>query len=177
MTSRHRFRVALLLPAAGILVALLAVAVPVLAAQVGVSIVGKSFQPSNITIVQGDTVTWTVTQAIGEPHSVTSGHPGDPNAGSQFDSGIKLQSNGDSYQFTFDTPGTYPYFCRVHPAEMTGVIVVLAPGQTPAGSGAGAASEPGGVTGQTRLIAATILVITLLVLFGFAWLYRRVNRV
>ena len=59
---------------------------PVLAANGDVQIIKKQFSPSEIAIGVGDTVTWTVTTSIGEPHSVTSGTPED--AGKIFDSGI-----------------------------------------------------------------------------------------
>ena len=88
-----------------------AVAAPVLGANGAVSIVGKKFEPATVTIGVGDTVTWTVTQSIGEPHSVTAGTPGEPDQ--LFDSGIdKLKEDGEDYQFTFDTPGTFKYFCH-----------------------------------------------------------------
>ena len=52
-----------------------------------VSIVDKTFDPSAITVHVGDTVTWTVTKAISEPHSVTSGTgSSDPNLGKEFNS-------------------------------------------------------------------------------------------
>lgn len=38
-----------------------------------------------------------------------------------FDSGNL--NTGDSFEFTFDTPGTYEYFCLLHPT-MLGTIVV-----------------------------------------------------
>ena len=53
-------------------------AVPALAKNADVSIVGTSFQPATITVGVGDTVTWTTTQSIGQQHSVTSGKPGAP---------------------------------------------------------------------------------------------------
>jgi plastocyanin len=112
------------------------VAVPAIAAEQAVSIVDKSFQPATITVAAGDKVTWTVTKSIGEPHSVTSGKLGDADSGKQFDSGIKLKDDGQSFSFTFDTPGTYDYFCSVH-AEMKGVVTVLA-----AGASGGASEAP-----------------------------------
>ena len=40
----------------------------------------------------------------------------------------KAMDTGDSYSHTFNTPGTYQYFCYIHP-HMTGAIVVeAAPG-------------------------------------------------
>jgi len=37
----------------------------------------------------------------------------------------KPLESGDSFAFTFSKPGTYPYFCSIHP-HMTGKIVVRA---------------------------------------------------
>lgn len=173
-----------------------AITVPVLASPLDVSIVDKSFQPATTTVNAGDTVTWTVTQSIGEQHSVTSGKPDIPDPGKAFDSGIGLKDNGQSFQFTFAKPGTYDYFCQVHPLQMTGQVIVVAagqsapaasegpgasPGASPAGSPA-ATPEPvaaeGGepVAPEKKLIAAGILAATLIVLFGAAMLWRRVNR-
>lgn len=147
---------------------------PVLAATINVSIDGKAFAPAKIVVAQGDTVTWTVTKAVGEPHTVTSGKPADADKGSAFDSQktdanlTKLKEVGGTFSATFDKAGTYSYFCVVHPVDMTGEIVVLAPGQSP-----GETQE--GVPTQNKLIGAAILIATLVVLFGAAWFYRRMN--
>ena len=134
------WRIALI---AGLIVVGGAVAVPALAKDAEVSIVGTSFQPSTITVEAGDTVTWTTTQSIGQQHSVTSGKPGDADAGKVFDSGLGLQNNGQSFPFTFNTPGTYDYFCQVHPTQMTGqVIVTAAGGSAPPASAAPTATAP-----------------------------------
>jgi plastocyanin len=114
-----------------------------------ISIVDRTFDPADATIHVGDTITWTVTKAIADPHSVTSGKQGDPDQGKVFDSKLTLRNNGDTFSFTFPTAGTFAYFCVVHPAQMHGTIQVLAPGQTagpassaaPAGSAAPAAPE------------------------------------
>ena len=166
MTFVHRiWRPAVAL---GLLLVAAGVAMPVLASPLDVSIVDKTFQPATTTVNVGDTVTWTVTQAIADPHSVTAGKPGDTGT-PLFDSGIKLHKDGDSYKFTFDKAGTYPYYCQVHPKVMTGVIQVLAPGQTPGGEG----GEP--IPPERKLLGAAILAVTLAVLFGAAALWRRMN--
>jgi plastocyanin len=169
MTLVHRFRRLVLV--AGSLLVVLALAAPALAATIAVSIVDKSFQPADIVIRQGDTVTWTVTQSIGEGHTVTSGTPGASDAGSVFDSGLasidNLKDNGATFSFTFDTPGSYAYFCRVHPT-MTGTILVLAEGTSP-----GEAET--GIPIERRLIGGGILLATLVVLFGAAIVWRRMN--
>jgi plastocyanin len=169
MTLAHRtWRLVLAL---GLLFVAVGTALPALAKDVGLSIVDKSFEPANITVNAGDVLTWTVTKSIGEPHSVTSGKPGDT-ATPLFDSGLdKLKDNGSTYQVTFDTPGTFAYFCTVHPDVMKGEVLVL-----PAGEPAGGAGEAGaGIAPERKLIAAGILAATLIVLFGAAWVWRRMN--
>jgi plastocyanin len=92
---------------------------PVDAATVTVAAINFEFQPVSRTVKEGDVVRWTFT---GDPHTVTSGTPASPDG--RFDSGIK--DAGGSFQLTFDTAGTYRYFCQIHPEQMTGTIVVTA---------------------------------------------------
>lgn len=163
----------------GLVAALLVIAAaaisPVFGATIGVSIDGRAFAPARIVVAEGDTVTWTVTNAIGEPHTVTSGRPAAADKGSVFNSQTadpdlsKLKDKGATFSFTFAKAGTFAYFCVVHPVDMTGEVVVLAPGQAPPP----AAEE--GVPAQNKLIGAGILVVTLVVLFGAAAAYRRMN--
>jgi len=157
--------------AGGLLLLTAALAAPVLAATIAVGIDGKTFVPADIVITEGDTVTWTVTKSISEPHTVTSGTAGDAAVGATFDSklenGAKLQENGAAYSFTFTAVGTYPYFCQIHP-EMKGTVSVHAAGEAPGEAEAG-------IPMQNRLIGAGILIVTLVVLFGAAIAWRRMN--
>lgn len=77
-----------------------------------VTMMGLSFTPENLTVPAGTRVTWRNTD--GMTHTVTSDS-------GIFDSGNL--SNNAVYSYTFDTPGVYPYFCRLHPG-MTGTITV-----------------------------------------------------
>jgi plastocyanin len=77
-----------------------------------IAIEGFAFGPADITIPVGTTVTWTNND--GAPHTATADD-------GSFDSGNL--STGDSFSFTFDTPGTYTYHCNVHP-NMTATITV-----------------------------------------------------
>jgi len=78
-----------------------------------VSISNFTFTPQTLTVKAGTTVTWTNKDDI--PHGIAS----DNNAFAR----SKALDTDDSYSFTFTTPGTYKYFCYVHP-HMTGTIVV-----------------------------------------------------
>jgi len=91
-----------------------------------VTMPGLVYNPMTVTIKAGESVRWTNTETLPIPHTVTSGNPGDPNAGSIFDSNSILP--GQSFTFTFDTPGTYVYFCKFHYMEgMQGAQVIVTP--------------------------------------------------
>ena len=89
-----------------------AMATPVWAADSQVKIDNFTFNPQQVTVKAGTTVTWTNTDDI--PHTVTS---------KTFAFKSKALDTGDGFSFTFATPGTYAYFCALHP-HMTGSIVV-----------------------------------------------------
>jgi plastocyanin len=74
------------------------------------------FDPANITIESGTTVTWV--QSGDNPHTTTS-YDG------LWDSGIIRGGSGGTFSFTFDEPGTYEYFCIPHEAlGMVGSVTV-----------------------------------------------------
>jgi plastocyanin len=156
---------------AGLLLVTAAVAGPVLAATVPVSIVDTSFDPAGAVVQEGDTVTWTVTKSNNEPHTVTSGAAGAADAGDLFDSGLtdpeRLKADGATFSYTFEHAGSYAYFCQVHPT-MTGTVTVIAAGGAP-----GEHAE--GIPIERRLIGAGVLGLTLIVLFGAAVVWRRMN--
>jgi plastocyanin len=77
-----------------------------------VAISGFSFQPGNVTIRQGGTVTWTNNDNVA--HTVTFSD----NTGS-----AQLQQGG-TYSRQFNTTGVYNYRCSIHP-YMTGVVTVV----------------------------------------------------
>jgi plastocyanin len=80
-----------------------------------ISIDNFTFTPQPLTVKAGTTVTWTNRDDI--PHGIAS----DNNAFAR----SKALDTDDSFSFTFTAPGTYKYFCYVHP-HMTGTIVVEA---------------------------------------------------
>jgi plastocyanin len=80
-----------------------------------VSIDNFTFGPQSLTVKAGTTVTWTNKDDI--PHGIAATN----NAFTR----SKALDTDDSYSFTFTTPGTYQYFCYIHP-HMVGTIVVEA---------------------------------------------------
>jgi plastocyanin len=72
-----------------------------------------SFAPSNRTVPAGTAVTWINRDDV--PHRIGS-------ADQRFPLGPTLDTD-QRYSFTFDTAGTYKYFCTIHPTMM-GVVTV-----------------------------------------------------
>jgi plastocyanin len=82
------------------------------AASTAVKIDNFSFGPQTVTVPVGATVTWTNRDDI--PHTVVS-------TDGVFKS--KVRDTDETFSYTFTKPGTYPYYCSVHP-KMVGQVVV-----------------------------------------------------
>ena len=118
------------LVALGIVVLAIFEAAGVAAASVSVAAVNFEFKPPSRTVHVGDTVVWTMS---GDGHTVRSGTVDSSNvahpSNGPLDSGFK--GAGQSYSYTFTTPGTYPYFCEIHAdSQMKGTITVVAAAAT-----------------------------------------------
>ena len=72
-----------------------------------------AFNPQNITVKSGEKITWINRDE--EPHTVVS-------VGKQFKKSPGLDTD-QTYTIVVGAPGTYSYFCSVHP-KMTGTVVV-----------------------------------------------------
>jgi len=81
-----------------------------------VTIGNFTFGPAALTVPTGTTVTWI--NADDTPHTVVAGET------HAFRS--KALDTDERFSFTFNRPGTYAYFCSLHP-HMIGKIVVKAP--------------------------------------------------
>ena len=96
----------------------------------------QTFTPAEMTVAAGDTVSFKNTSS--EAHTVTAYDQEIPEGSDYFTSGglpseeaardelaAALIPAGDTYEFTFEQPGTYRYFCIPHEeAGMKGAIVV-----------------------------------------------------
>ena len=84
------------------------------------------FSPASVTIHPGDTVRWTWGS---NGHTTTSGSPGMPNG--IWDSG--LRSQGATFTHTFNSAGTFPYYCTPHGGccGMVGTVTVVNASPTP----------------------------------------------
>lgn len=70
------------------------------------------FTPQTITVPAGTTVTWTNKDDV--PHTVVENNQ-------KFKS--RALDTDESFSYKFDQPGTYDYFCSVHPKMVAKVIV------------------------------------------------------
>ena len=76
------------------------------------------FDPANITVAAGTTVTWTNNDDFSHSVRFLDGEPsGEP----------LVMEPGESVEQTFDEPGTYRYDCSFHPNNMRGSVTVTAP--------------------------------------------------
>ena len=71
-----------------------------------------TFQPATLTVKAGTKVTWVNKDE--EPHTATA-------SDKSFNS--KTLDNGDRFTTEFNTPGTYSYYCALHP-RMIGKVIV-----------------------------------------------------
>ena len=81
---------------------------------VRVSIENSVFEPKELVVRRGATVSWVNADEV--PHTVTS-------TASPPLFGSNTLDPGDRFSFEFKTAGTYDYFCKLHPS-MTGKVVV-----------------------------------------------------
>jgi plastocyanin len=72
-----------------------------------------AYDPANVTVTAGTTVTWTNQDQ--DPHTITSTDGGP----------LRSQplATGQSFRYTFTTPGRFDYLCTIHPF-MTATVVV-----------------------------------------------------
>lgn len=72
-----------------------------------------AFKPDTVTVKTGDTVTWRF-EDQGISHDVVAGDE-------SFKSEVR---DSGTFRHRFEAPGRYAYVCSLHPAQMTGTVVV-----------------------------------------------------
>ncbi|MGD8684112.1 MAG: cupredoxin domain-containing protein [Chloroflexota bacterium] len=107
-----------------------------------VTLIDESYQPPALEVAAGATVTWENIDGD-DDHTVTA------NDGT-FNSGVLPA--GSAFEHTFDAPGTYPYFCAIHP-EMVGTITVVGDAAAP--------TEPAAVESPSPLEPTAVSIVDL----------------
>ena len=120
-------------------------------ASAAVLVEGYAFAPATVRIPVGGSVTWTL-GADPEQHTVT------PVAPAPFEDSGNLFS-GDTFEVTFEEPGTWEYLCTLHPTMRGSVVVLAAATSTPPPSISASPSSvvPPSVTTATASAAAADL--------------------
>jgi plastocyanin len=113
-TLRHSLIAAALGAACALPMAALVLSAETQNAPTEVAIDNFTFNPQKLTVKAGTSVRWTNKDDI--PHAIAA-------VSKQFRS--KTLDTDDAFSFTFTTPGSYDYFCSLHP-HMTGTVVVEA---------------------------------------------------
>jgi plastocyanin len=78
-----------------------------------VSMEGIAFNPAEVRVGVGDTVTWTNNDSVAHDVTADSFSSGEPGG----------MSAGDTFEHTFEEAGTFDYVCTVHPG-MEGTVTV-----------------------------------------------------
>jgi len=111
------------------------VSVPLGTAVPGCEDTNECWDPAEISVGVGETVTWSNDDTAA--HTVTSGSAADGPDG-VFDSSLFMA--GTTFSWTTEAAGEYPYFCMVHP-WMAGVVIV----------GEAMAEEPEGIMEEAMM--------------------------
>jgi plastocyanin len=101
-----------------------------------VGMTAVAYRPATLTVAAGDTVVWKNTSA--RAHSVTAYEQGIPSdaeffatggfdseeaAREAWDGAAGAITSGETYEHTFEVPGTYQYFCIPH--EQGGMVATV----------------------------------------------------
>jgi len=84
-----------------------------------VTIQNFAFSPASITVPRGTTVTWVNQDSAN--HVILNDAQGSVAQGALFTS--NSLGKGAEFSYKFDNPGTYPYYCSIHPSMKATVIV------------------------------------------------------
>jgi plastocyanin len=127
---------------AGLVTAALVAGFPASAADTTIAAMsaGYSWNPKNVTIQVGDTVTWTTDGVL--PHNVCVQKPGTTGTTcDEFRNGDP-RTSWSSYtnSHTFTTPGTYNFYCETH--KSFGMVGTITVGGASTGTGTGTSTTP-----------------------------------
>jgi plastocyanin len=79
-----------------------------------VSIADISYQPATLEVTAGTTVRWRNDDPVAHTVTARDGSFMSP-----------VLTSGDEFSQVFETPGTFPYFCAIHPGQVGSVVVTV----------------------------------------------------
>jgi halocyanin-like protein len=99
---------------------------------------GLAFDPAAVQVDSGTTITWEWTGNGGQHNVVGDAVP----SGAELDSGEQVAGEGETYEKTLDTTGTYGYYCDPHRSSgMYGAVEVVDSGGNGGNGGDGGNSS------------------------------------
>lgn len=114
------------------------------------------FNPETVQVTPGSTVTWNWES---DTHNIVVNSQPD---GADWQGHESIENSGFSYENTFETTGTYEYYCQPHRQQgMSGTVEVVESISTPGGGGGGG-PPPVPDTAKTLGVATTIGMLTTL---------------
>ena len=122
-----------------------------------VTIADFAFSPNSITVQAGTTVTWVNNDTV--PHTATGNN-------GEFDTG--QIAPGGSASITFDSAGTFAYFCSIHPNMTASIIVQAGTDDTDDQTEQLPNTGAGVATGTSSLVAYAALASLVLAVGGLA---------
>jgi plastocyanin len=126
-----------------------------------VFISSMAFSPAQLDVESGTTIVWSNQDNL--PHTVTADD-------GTFDSGALF--SGETYSFTFQSPGRITYHCSIHPFMTASVAVSDGGGDATAPTDTSAATKAA-TTGAPSLILAAVAFVSGAGVLGWAVLGRR----
>ena len=138
------------------------------------------YQPETVTVAPGTTVVWENTGNIG--HTVTAYSDEIPDGASYFASGGPFDSEqaaraaypdqgtisgGESYSHTFETTGSFGYFCIPH--ESVGMVGTVEVTENPSSGGGGGGSVS--ILPNSAKTLGVVAMSALITVLGFTWAF------
>ena len=138
------------------------------------------YEPSTVSVAPGSTVVWENVGSIG--HTVTAYSDEIPEGATYFASGgfdseqaarsgypdQGVIAGGETYEHTFETTGSFGYFCIPH--ESAGMVGTVEVTENPGGGGGGGSTAILPNSAKTLLVVATSALVAVL---GFAWAFMK----
>ena len=130
------------------------------------------YEPATVYVAPGDTVSF-VWESDNHNIVVEDQPEGADWEGTEGDANT-LYNTGHEYEFTFETLGTYSYFCQPHrSAGMVGEVIVTESGEAPsAGGGGGEGSGPPPIPESARTLGIAT-VFGMLSTLGLAYFFMK----
>jgi plastocyanin len=95
------------------------------AGPVTIKLVNQAIEQPAVTVAKGTKIVWSNTETNGVPHNIVSGTiQGTTAQPDGLFASAALFNPGQSFEHTFASAGTFPYYCSVHPEQMKGTVTV-----------------------------------------------------